>query len=224
MVGPNWLQDVLDSCRGTFASKGRALGFCAQVPPMRIETTGNPIRQRPYRQPLTKRKMVEEEITKMLEDDVIQPSMSSWSSPVTLVPKKDGTTRFCIDYRKLNSVTIKDAHPLPNIQEIFDQLQGAEIFSTLDLKAGYWQLPMAEEDRHKTAFVCHKGLFEFKRLPFGLANAPGVFQRTVNYILGDLVGKCCFVYIDDIIVYSQTKEEHRKHVEEYQELLLRGCS
>ena len=131
----------------------------------------------------------------MLKDGVIQPSTSPWASPVTLVPKSDSTYRFCVDFRKLYSVTVKDSYPLPLIQDIFDQLEGASIFSTLDLKSGYWQIPVSPEDQPKTAFVCHTGLYEFKRMPFGLANAPAVFQRTMDRVLQGLIGKCCFVYI-----------------------------
>lgn len=187
-----------------------------RMPTVRLSIdTGDhpPMRQRPYRIPLSKRKLVEEEIDKMLSEGVIRPSNSPWASPITLVPKKDNTIRFCVDYRKLNSVTKKDAHPLPLIQEIFDNLSGAKVFSTLDLKSGYWQIPVADEDIEKTAFVCHRGLYEFKRMPFGLANAPAVFQRTMQQVLGDMVGDFVMVYIDDIVVYSKTRQEHQEHLQ-----------
>ena len=139
---------------------------------MTIKTTGRSIWQKAYRSLLHKRRLIEEEIETMLTEGVIRPSAAPWSSPVTLVPKKCGAIRFCVDYRKLNEVTQNDTYPLPLIQDIFDQLGGSVVFSTLDLRSGYWQLAVAEEDIPKTAFRCHKGLFEFVKVPFGLANAP----------------------------------------------------
>ena len=123
---------------------------------MRIDTGSHPpIRQRAYRTPLSKRKQVEQELQKMLEEGVIRPSKSEWASPITLVPKKDGSIHFCVDYRKVNAITRKDAHPLPLIQDIFDSLSGAKVFSTLDLKSGYWQIPVHKDDIKKTAFITH---------------------------------------------------------------------
>ena len=147
----------------------------------------------------------------MLKEGIIQPYHSPWSSPITLVPKKDGSIRFCVDYRRLNSVTKKDAYPLPRTQEVFDQLRGAEIFSTLDLKSGYWQMPMGEASKEKTAFTCHLGLFEFNRLPFGLTNAPALFQRAVASVLTGLIGRSVMLYIDNIVVFSKS-EEHAEHL------------
>ena len=118
--------------------------------------------------------------TEMLKAGVIQESTPPWAAPVTLTPKKDGSYRFCIDYRKLNAVTVKDSYPLPLIRDIFDQLGGPQVFSTLDLKSGYWQIPVAPKDRYKTALTCHRRLLEFRQMPFGLANAPAVFQRTTQ--------------------------------------------
>ena len=189
------------------------LGHCTVGEPLRINTSDSfPIKQKPYRQPLVKRKIVEEEIEKMLQSRVIQPSQSPWASPVTLVPKPDGSTRFCVDYRKINAVTEKDCYPIPNIQELFDTLQGATIFSTLDLKSGYWQVDLHPDDVPKTAFVSHCGLYEFLRLPFGLVNAPGQFQRLMNRVLSKHLGKTCLVYIDDIVCFSKNEEEHRQHL------------
>jgi hypothetical protein len=107
-------------------------------------------------------------------------------------------------------VTVKDTYPLPRIQDIFDQLQGAKVFTVLDLKSGYWQTPIAEKDRYKTAFITHRGLFQYKRCPFGLANAPGNFQRTMDYIMSGLVGVCVLLYLDDLIVYSVNMEDHAR--------------
>ena len=171
-----------------------------------------PINQRPYRIPLRKRQIVDQEIDKMLADGIIESSSSPWASPITLVPKKDGTTRFCIDYRKLNAVTKKDAYPLPYIQEIFDNLGGACLFTTLDLKSGYWQVPVSVNSREKTAFVTHRGLFQFKRMPFGLVNGPATFQRLMNQVLAPYIGRSVMVYLDDIVIYSRSQEEHELHV------------
>ena len=119
----------------------------------------------------------------MLRDGVIEPSQSAWALPVVLVPKSDGSLRFCVDYRRLNALTIRDSYPLPRMDDCIDSLGSATIFSTLDCNAGYWQLPVAERDRQKTAFVCHSGLFQYIRMPFGLKNAPASFQRTLDILL-----------------------------------------
>ena len=176
--------------------------------------TGNhpPIRQRAYRLPLRKHHIVREQIKEMLDMGVIQPSSSPWASPITLVPKKDGSTRFCIDFRKVNSITRKDAYPLPLISDIFDSLTGAKVFTTLDLKSGYWQIPMKEEDKEKTAFICSEGLYEWNRMPFGLTNAGATFQRCMTDIFRDYVGQFIFVYIDDIVIYSQDIQQHENHL------------
>ena len=206
------IDEVLEDVAHVFATEEDPLGLCTEGQ-CTVDTQNHPpIRQRPYRLPLAKRYLVEEQIKEMLEAGVIQPSSSPWASPITLQPKKNGKMRFCIDYRKVNKVSIKDSYPLPLIQDIFDQLEGAKIFSTIDLKAGYWQIPMAEEDIEKTAFVCEQGLFEFTRMPFGLTSAPSQFQRIMNKILSGFIGKFVFVYLDDIVIYSQTPEEHAHHL------------
>ena len=172
-----------------------------------------PIKQRPYRLPLSKRHIVKEQVAEMLAAGIIRPSDSPWSSPITLVPKKDKTWRFCVDYRKLNAITRKDSYPLPSIRDIFDSFHGASIFTTLDMKTGYMQIPIAEEDIEKSAFVCSEGLFEFTKMSFGLTNAGQIFQRYMNSVLRDYIGKFAFVYIDDIIVYSNSIEEHVRHLD-----------
>lgn len=125
-----------------------------------------------------------------------------------LVKKKNGQHRFCIDYRKLNSVTTRDSYPLPRVDDSLDAMGGAQIFSVLDLASGYWQVKMAEEDRHKTAFVCPGGFYEFNVMPFGLTNAPATFQRVMDLVLAGLQGTACLVYLDDVIVYSKTAQGH----------------
>jgi len=208
------INKVLDAYQDTFSPKETPVNVAKSLQPAVIDTgTMEPIRQRSYRLPFAKRQKVDECVEEMLRDGVIRPSDSPWASPITLVPKKDGTTRFCVDYRKVNQATRKDSHPLPHIQDIFDQVSGATMFSTLDLRSGYWQVPMAEKSIPKTAFTCHLGLFEFVRLPFGLTNAPAIFQRAMNKVLSGLIGKICMVYIDDVVIYSKSEEEHARHLE-----------
>ena len=128
--------------------------------------------------------------------------------PIVLVPKKGvSKTRFCTDYRKLNEVTKSDAHPLPNITEILDQLGGMQYFSMLDLSSGFHQIEIKEEDKEKTAFSTPQGHFEYERMPFGLKGAPATFQRLMNEVLRGLIGSICFVYIDDIVCYGRNLEE-----------------
>ncbi len=138
----------------------------------------------------------------MLDRWVIEPCQSSWASPVVLVTKKDGTTRLCVDYRKLNDVTRKDAYPLPRIDDMLDALHGSRYFSTLDLYSGYWQVEMDEQDIDKAAFVTRQGLFWFTVMPFGLCNAPATFERLMELVLKDLNWKVCLIYLNDIIVYG----------------------
>jgi hypothetical protein len=177
-----------------------------------IFTDGSPpIRQRPYRTAPTQRENITGHIQSMLEDDIIEPSASPWASPVVLVKKKDGSTRFCVDYRKLNAVTKKDSYPLPHIQESLDLLGQTQYFTTLDLFSGYWQVEMDESSKEFTAFTTYYGLYEFKVLPFGLCNAPSTFQRLMENVLRGLNWKVCPIYIDDIIIFSF--EEHLAHLD-----------
>ena len=145
----------------------------------------------------------------MLNLGAIRPSNSPCASAIVLVRKKDGRLRFCTDLRRLNNRTIKDAYSLPKIESTLDSLIGAQIFSTLDLKAGYWQVEMAEECKAYTAFTC--GLLQFYEcdtMPFGATNAPATFQRLMQDCLGNLNMNWCIVYLDDIIIFSDTQEEH----------------
>ena len=146
----------------------------------------------------------------MLERNVIAPSSSPWASPVVLVHKKDGSWRFCVDYKKLNDVTRKDSYPLPRIDDSLDALNGSKWFSTLDLQSGYWQVEM---DEAKTAFITTSGLFHFQTMAFGLCNAPGTFERLIDKVLAGLHWSICLVFLDDIVVYAPTFEEELLRLE-----------
>ena len=167
---------------------------------------------------------VKAHIQEMLDLGAIRPSNSPWASAIVLVRKKDGRLRFCIDLRRLNNRTVKNAYSLPKIESILDSLIGAQIFSTLDLKAGYWQVEMAEECKAYTAFTCGPlGFYECDTMPFGATNAPATFQRLMHDCLGDLNMNWCIVYLDDIIIFSDTKEEHLKRLEAvFQKLFAAG--
>ena len=179
----------------------------------RINTGQNqPIRQQARRIPPAKRDEVQSLLDQMLEKEVIQRSASPWASPVVLVKKKDGSTRFCVDYRKVNNVTRKDAYPIPRIDDSLDTLAGAKWFTTLDLISGYWQVEVEETDKEKTAFSTPCGLFEFNVMPFGLCNAPATFQRLMELVLAGLQWKSCLVYLDDVIIVGSTFDEHLTHL------------
>ncbi|GFU76940.1 retrovirus-related Pol polyprotein from transposon 297 [Trichonephila clavipes] len=148
----------------------------------------------------------------MQKNDIIEPSSSPWASPIVLVRKKDGSTRFCVDYRKLNDVTKKDSYPLPRINDTLDTLSGHKWFSTLDLKSGYWQVEIHPEDREKTAFTSGQGLWQFKVMPFGLCNAPATFERLMETVLKGLTFEACLIYLDDVIIGGRTFEEHLQNI------------
>ena len=190
-----------------------SLGHCTLLE-HRIElTTDKPVRRPAYRTAQKDKEIIEKEVRGMLKKGVIEPSVSAYAAGVVLVPKPNNETRFCVDYRGLNQITKPDHYPLPlTRQDIFDTMGEARIFSCLDCQQGYWQVKMAEEDRHKTAFRCHLGLFQFKKIAFGLRNAPASYQRLMSHILSGYIGKFCHVFIDDIICYSRTFNEHLEHL------------
>ena len=173
----------------------------------------SPIRQPPRRMPAARKEETRKLLQDMLRNDTIQPSSSPWASPIVLVQKKDGSFRFCVDYRKLNAVTRKDAYPLPRIDDTLDTLSGAHWFTTLDLISGYWQVEVEPADREKTAFCTPEGLFEFKVMPFGLCNAPATFQRLMNSALSGLHGNSCLVYLDDVIIMGNTFLDHLNNLQ-----------
>ncbi|UYV64787.1 hypothetical protein LAZ67_3001966, partial [Cordylochernes scorpioides] len=177
--------------------------------------TGNhqPIKHRPYRVSPTERQAIQTEVDKMLDAGIIRHSESPWSSPVILVKKKDGNWRFCVDYRRLNKVTKKDVYPLPRIDDTLDSLKGAKFYSSMDLRSGYWQIEVDEADREKTAFITPDGLYEFLVMPFGLCNAPATFERMMDKILKGLKWTMALCYLDDIVVYSKSFNEHLHRLE-----------
>ena len=180
--------------------------------------TGNaqPKRQHPRRLPFVSKQEVARQIQTMLDAGVIQPSVSPWVSPIVLVQKKDGTYRFCVDYWELNTVTKPNKFPLPRIDDLLDELENAKFFSTLDLTSGFWQVQVHPDSRAKTAFIAPQGLHEFRVMPFGLTNASSVFQHLMQKVLMGLnppdASGFVTVYIDDILVYSETLEQHLEHL------------
>lgn len=174
-----------------------------------IKTAGHPpLRQRAYRTSPEKREEIDRQVATLLADGVIEESCSPWASPVVLVKKKNGEWRFCIDYRRLNSVTVKDCHPLPRVDDTLDALAGSLWFSTLDFSNGYWQVEVAEGDREKTAFTTGRGLYQWRSMPMGLTNSPATFQRMMELVLRGLPWQVCMVYLDDVLIYSPTFEDH----------------
>ena len=167
----------------------------------------------PYRAGPKTRELEKAEVERQLKEGVIEPAQSEWASPVVFAPKGDGTLRFCVDYRRLNEATLKDSYPIPKMDECIDSLGDAKIFSTLDCNAGYWQILLREEDREKTTFTCHAGTYQYIRMPFGLTNAPATFQRTLDILLSKFKWQSCLVYLDDVIIYSNSVEEHIQHVD-----------
>ncbi|CAF3894349.1 unnamed protein product [Rotaria sordida] len=191
------------------------------IPPQSAIRTGDhpPIYSKQYSASYKDQEIKFQETQKLLERGQIEESTSPWSSPIVLVKKKDKTMRFCIDYRRLNAITIKDAFPLPRIDEIFDQLSDATYYTKFDFKSGYFQVPLSEEDRPKTAFSTRDNHYQFTVLPQGITNGPATFQPVINHILGPARWKYALAYIDDVIIYSKTFEEHLSHLKEICQIL-----
>ena len=173
-------------------------------------TTGEaaPIRQPPRRLPLSQREEAKTQVEKLLKHGIIEESSSPWASPIVLVQKKDGSFRFCVDYRKLNSVTKKDSYPLPRIDNSLETLADSKWFSTLDLRSGYWQVGVDPHDKEKTAFSTGQGLWQFTVMPFGLCNAPATFERLMEQVFRGLSLDVCLLYLDDILVPGKTFDHH----------------
>ena len=202
-------KDLLVDSAAVFAKSDLDLGRCNLIKHAIKITDPQPFKERYRRIPPHLYEEVKKHLQEMIEVGAIRKSFSPWASAVVLVRKKDGGLRFCIDLRKLNNRTIKDGYSLPRIEDTLDCLHGAVWFSTLDLKSGYWQVELEEEAKPLTAFTMGPlGFWECERMPFGLTNAPATFQRLMESCLGELHLNWCIIYLDDIIVFSRTPEEH----------------
>ena len=207
------VQDMLQKNKSAFASTFQDLGTTPLVKHLIHTGDAAAIRQRPYRVSPKQREIIDQELDKMIEKGLVRKSTSPWASPVVLVPKPNGQTRMCFDYRAVNKVTVADSHPLPRIDDILDRLKGAKYFSKIDLKSGFWQIPMEESSIPKTAFTTHRGLYECLIMPFGLKNSPSTFERVIEHVFTEELWNSILVYLDDIIIYSRTLEEHLQHIE-----------
>lgn len=212
------LREVIHKNREVLYEESDKLTFTHKIK-HNIRTTDNmPIHVKSYKCPQIFEAEIQKQVRKMLNDGIIKESISPYTAPVWVVPKKADATgtkkfRLVIDYRKLNEKTINDKYPIPDITDILDKLGRACYFSTVDLVSGFHQIQLLEEDTEKTAFSVNSGKYEFTRMPFGLKNAPATFQRVMDCILRDLIGVCCFVYMDDIIIFSGSLEEHKLHLD-----------
>ncbi|XP_057250714.1 uncharacterized protein LOC130591416 [Beta vulgaris subsp. vulgaris] len=178
-----------------------------------------PISRAPYRMAPAEMVELKKQLEELLQKGYIRPSVSPWGAPVLFVKKKDGTMRLCIDYREINNITIRNRYPLPRIDDLFDQLKGAGIFSKIDLRSGYHQMRIVEEDILKTAFRTRYGHYEFVVMPFGLTNALAAFMDLMKRYFNPLLDRFVVIFIDDILVYSKDRKEHEEHLREVLEIL-----
>lgn len=178
-----------------------------------LKEGAQPVAKRAYRMSPLDQQELKKQLNELLQTDKIFPSDSPFAAPVIFVKKKDGSKRLCMDYRALNEITIKSRFPLPLIEDVLDALHGASVFSKLDLIAGYHQVSIEEPDQYKTAFITPNGQYSWRVMPFGLTNAPATFQRLMNHVLREHINRICVVYLDDILIYSNNKNDHTKHIE-----------
>ena len=207
------IEELLDKFPEVFSQSETDIGCCKLIK-HKIDVNGaTPIRCRPYRTNPAMEEIIEKHVNILLESGIAQPSTSAWASPLLAVQKKDGSWRICVDYRKVNKLIKMDAYPIPLIAEIIDCLGKAKYFSTLDLKSGYYQMELDEGSREISAFVCKMGLFEMCRTPMGLANSVSSFVRLMEEVFRDMLYKDVVIYLDDILIFSRTLQEHIEKVE-----------
>lgn len=207
------LVSLLDEYRDVFSATDDDIGQCTLVS-HEIHTTGPPRRLPPYRLNPADREFVKTTTTTLAASGLIQPSRSNWAAPVLCVKKKDGSKRLVIDYRQLNAATTRDSFPLPRIDETLDHLYGARLFSVLDCLSGYHQVPLAENSRHLAAFRTQDGLWEPAVMIQGLVNAPATFQRLMQHVLNGLSPYHAMVYLDDVVIFSNSEADHLEALEE----------
>jgi len=200
--------DLLIMHQDVFAKSLTDIGFCNLLEHDIDTADAAPIRQPPCRPPLASGTAEDDLVAEVLAAGVIEPSDSPWASPVCLAKKPDGSYRFCVDYRRVNAVSRKVAYPIPDSQDAFNSLRGgAKYFATIDLLSGYWQIGMTPRAQDRSAFCTRRGLYHFKRMPFGLSNAPATFCRLMHRVLVDHLWRICLCYLDDVIVYATSQQE-----------------
>ena len=206
------VRQLLDEFKGMWS--GRLGELKATTHHIQLKPDAKPVYSAPYRAGPHRRQEIEKQVKKMLDLGVIEPSDAEWSFPVVVAPMPGGHLRFCVDYRRVNERTVKDVYPIPRMDDCLDSLGDATEFSTLDCNAGYWQIPVTVEDRDKTTFTSHTGLFRFLRIPVGLVNTPASFQRALDIILSGHRWQTCLGYLDDVFVFSRTVDDHVRHLRE----------
>ena len=207
------LKGILHAYADVFSKSEYDIG-CTDLAKHKIDTgDAKPIKQYLRTQPIIHRETTDTQVKDMLTAGIITPSISPWVSNVVIVKKKDGSSRFCVDYRPLNAVTRKDAYPLPRIDTCLDALSGSQYLSSFDLRSGYHNVLMDEADADKTSFVTRLGTYKFRVLPFGLCNAGATFQRVMDIAMAGLNFNICLVYLDDIILFSSSVSEHLERLE-----------
>ena len=219
------LKALISKYGGIFASNPRKLTPVRNMTHRIITNDAQPVRMKPYHIPHAWNKEVSDQVQQMLDNGIIRPSSSPWNAPVILVKKKDDSMRFVCDFRGLNDVTKKDSYPLPHIRDVIDRMEGAQFWTTLDAASAYWSMPVAEEDKEKTAFSVPRGKFEFNVTPFGLCNAGASYQRMIDITLAGLPSDRVLAYMDDIVIFSGNFQEHLHNLEQvFQRLQSSGIS